>query len=902
MTGTIIGNQNPLVGTTYTYEIKPSGLSFGLKGDYEWYLFKKQKNGSWKDITGKPKTGEKVTYNFGEIALGIEFQMKVYEIKKGLLPGLPSTRELAGSCILIPTSNKVPKIDKVVLFNRGAKDVNKASYRDTLIAQAHCIAMFNKEIEFLLWEDDAPGKGHDAGINKNNRHTRSYKARVNEKGIAEVSIPLMSDEKILRQMANQFLMKGDRNEGANHEYYVTATYSGKIQGASQVNVDVANPDHKGQPQNQPKPKPQPEKHTPKFPAAQGGGPKQPDPKGNIIEAVFIDDKGNELSKVPVGDKVRVRIHSKNMVGKHIQYVVWEYDTTSNDEVYRSGNIKIPADVCDTSGFVITKDIFGKGIDSPIGDPDSDTQNYFIEIISKDLSAESQKFGVNSEGLMKVEKVKSAAGVQKQPKTDKGCGGKYCIDKNSPPSELIREINIRLAGFGGNVPTDKFTDRTEKMVKQFQRDYMKVTETGKVCGNVLRAIDEFAIKYPVNINEAKCPCGQCSGFGNGLFPEQKNNSKISEKNRKYEYPGIHRSLLWVEKAIKFYLSNQEKQNGLKVGLIFSGYRCNANNKKNRRSSTNHMGKALDLHIYKLSDSINTEKNADKVRDLLIKYTNAEYRWGGKNVFALEPSSRNRIETEFIATTWVHYDVRTFHLDYLKDEFFAKNNNAVNGENIIALANRLGFQNTCACNNNFSQSNKNEENTNDKRKWSHSEFGNLIAIRESSDDYNKCNQTKGGLKVINNVKVIELTIKEVQDKQSNRDVFAVGRYQLIPNTLNDAITSLGLDTNKKLDKEMQDKIFDDYLIKIKRPKIIAYLEGQGSVEDAMYDSAKEWASIGVEKGRRISDKKIKKGKKVISIIKRYAKGGESYYAGDGLNKAHITPEQIKNVLINSKNANK
>ncbi|MFP8893692.1 MULTISPECIES: M23 family metallopeptidase [Chryseobacterium] len=418
MTGTIIGNQNPLVGTTYTYEIKPSGLSFGLKGDYEWYLFKKQKNGSWKDITGKPKTGEKVTYNFGEIALGIEFQMKVYETKKGILPGLPSTRELAGSCVLIPTSNKVPKIDKVVLFNRGAKDVNKASYRDTLIAQAHCIAMFNKEIEFHLWEDDAPGKGHDASINKNNRHTRSYKARVNEKGIAEVSIPLMSDEKILRQMANQFLMKGDRNEGANHEYYVTATYSGQIQGASQVNVDVANPDYKGQPQNQPKPKPQPEKHTPKFPAGQGGGPKQPDPKGNIIEAVFIDDKGNELSKVAVGDKVRVRIHSKNMVGKHIQYVVWEYDTTSNDEVYRSGNIKIPADVCDTSGFVITKDIFGKGIDSPIGDPDSGTQNYFIEIISKDLSAESQKFGVNSEGLMQVEKVKSAAGVQNTQKPDK----------------------------------------------------------------------------------------------------------------------------------------------------------------------------------------------------------------------------------------------------------------------------------------------------------------------------------------------------------------------------------------------------------------------------------------------------------------------------------------------------
>ncbi|WP_336703289.1 hypothetical protein [Chryseobacterium indologenes] len=413
MTGNIAGDQNPRVGTTCSYEIRHSGLSFVLNGDYEWYIYKKQKNGSWKDITGKPKTGEKVTYKFGEIALGIEFLMKVYEIKKGLLPGLPSTRELAGSLIIVPISNKIPKIDKVVLFNRGSRDFNTASYLDTLIAQAHCIAMFNKEIEFHLWEDDAPGKGHDASINKNNRQTRSYKARVNEKGIAEVSIPLMSDEKILRHMANQFLMKGDRNEGANHEYYITATYSGKIQGASQVNVDVANPDYKGQPQNQPKPKPQPEKHTPKFPAGQGGGLKQPDPKGNIIEAVFIDDTGKELSKVAVSDKVRVRIHSKNMVGKHIQYVIWESDSVFHDEVYRSRMIKIPADICDTSGFIITKDIFQKGTGSPTGGPDSYIQNYFIEIISKDLSAESQKFGVNSDGLMEVEKVKSAVGVQKQ---------------------------------------------------------------------------------------------------------------------------------------------------------------------------------------------------------------------------------------------------------------------------------------------------------------------------------------------------------------------------------------------------------------------------------------------------------------------------------------------------------
>ena len=68
----------------------------------------------------------------------------------------------------------------------------------------------------------------------------------------------------------------------------------------------------------------------------------------------------------------------------------------------------------------------------------------------------------------------------------------------------------------------------------------------------------------------------------------------------------------------------------------------------------------------------------------------------------------------------------------------------------------------------------------------------------------------------------------------------------------------------------------------------MEKNGSVEDAMLASAKEWASIGVEKGKTIS-----KG--------RIAEGGESYYAGDGLNKAHITPEEIKQSLINSKNEN-
>lgn len=410
MAGNIIGTQNPTVGTPTYYEVSTFSTLGSFNAQYEWHLSRKQKNNAWKDITGIPKTGKRISYTFGEIAIGIEFEIKVYEIQLSILTSIKPSKKLVGTLVVIPTSSKVSKIEKVVLFNRGAKDPNKASYRDTLVAQAHCIAMFNREIEFHLWEDDAPGKGHNTAVNKNNRHTRSYKALVDEKGIAEAKIPLSTDERILRQMANQYLMRGDQSEGAYHEYYVTASYTGKIQGASHVNVDVDNSDYKNSP-----PKSIPKKDSPKFPTGQGGK-KQPDPKGNIIEAVFINDEGKELSKIAIGNRVRVRIHSKNLVGKHIQYVIWEHDSGANDEIFRSGSIKIPADVCDTSGFVITKGLFDKGIDLPVGDPDAYSQYYFIEIITLDIGAESVKFGVDSGGLMEVENVKSPAVVKATPKT------------------------------------------------------------------------------------------------------------------------------------------------------------------------------------------------------------------------------------------------------------------------------------------------------------------------------------------------------------------------------------------------------------------------------------------------------------------------------------------------------
>jgi hypothetical protein len=177
------------------------------------------------------------------------------------------------------------------------------------------------------------------------------------------------------------------------------------------------------------------------------------------------------------------------------------------------------------------------------------------------------------------------------------------------------------------------------------------------------------------------------------------------------------------------------------------------------------------------------------------------------------------------------------------------------------------------------------TSKKYKWAHSEYANLLAKWESQDNYNLCNKTKGGLKIIRGLTLSDYTLSEIQEKQKKRDLFAVGRYQLIPLTLNQAVTFLKIKSTQKFDEEIQDKIFDDYLIRIKRPNIIKYLEGNGSLENAMYSTAKEWASVGVEKGKKIS-----KG--------RISAGSDSYYKGDGLNNAHISSEEIKKALEQSK----
>lgn len=198
------------------------------------------------------------------------------------------------------------------------------------------------------------------------------------------------------------------------------------------------------------------------------------------------------------------------------------------------------------------------------------------------------------------------------------------------------------------------------------------------------------------------------------------------------------------------------------------------------------------------------------------------------------------------------------------------------------------------------------------WAHSKFANLLGSVESKNDYSAYNVTKTGKSVPHyNSNLTKMTISEVIDAQRERNMFATGRFQIIPETLKSAVKALSLDTSKLYDAAMQDQIFEQFLIKLKRPAFINYLESNGSAEDAIYAWAKEFASAGVRKGKSISPKKepvldanglpvYENGKKKYKLVPRVAEvEGESYYAGDGLNKAHLLPDTMIKALEDSKN---
>ncbi len=274
-------------------------------------------------------------------------------------------------------------------------------------------------------------------------------------------------------------------------------------------------------------------------------------------------------------------------------------------------------------------------------------------------------------------------------------------KRGDKGKVIQEINIKLTGFGkGLLPLLEFTKETEKAVSMFQKDYIKIEPTGIANYKTLKSIDEFCKKYKQKLSDYECPCTnssiterpnkdkRCTGFGKKQFKEKYKSASKTEKNHKYEYPGIHRSLLWGISAVQFYMEDTD----YKIKSIYRGYRCWADNLHNpnhtNRTSTNHMGKAADLHFLKNGKRTKEVTDLEYIREhFFSKYLGAPKSGAGqthgfgwkKGKFGLEPKKFNSGSSG--ATTWVHVDLREIGKINLEDQFFSKEQNEVIGKNLI-----------------------------------------------------------------------------------------------------------------------------------------------------------------------------------------------------------------------------
>ncbi len=135
---------------------------------------------------------------------------------------------------------------------------------------------------------------------------------------------------------------------------------------------------------------------------------------------------------------------------------------------------------------------------------------------------------------------------------------------------------------------------------------------------------------------------------------------------------------------------------------------------------------------------------------------------------------------------------------------------------------------------------------------------------------------------NPRFVEMTLSEVLKWQSDfvnngSPSSAVGRYQIIQGTLRGLKDKLDLNGTERFDAALQDRLAMQLL---KGRKLESFLSKSISVTRFGLFLAMEWASLPVLAATKGAH---------MNVVRR-----QSFYAGDGLNNAHIEPEEVEKVL--------
>lgn len=169
----------------------------------------------------------------------------------------------------------------------------------------------------------------------------------------------------------------------------------------------------------------------------------------------------------------------------------------------------------------------------------------------------------------------------------------------------------------------------------------------------------------------------------------------------------------------------------------------------------------------------------------------------------------------------------------------------------------------------------------------QLAEVVASGESKGDYNIYNKGTVGKNAgkIGRTDFSKMTVSEYLRRGSlGKDdpdkIFAMGKYQIIPDTMRGIVKGMNLNPDTTyLTPETQDKMFK-YIIE-RKPAVKNYLLGKSTDQNAaILALAKEWASIGVPEDTMRGDTLIRKG--------------SSYYSGQGGNKAHTSVESVASAL--------
>jgi hypothetical protein len=173
--------------------------------------------------------------------------------------------------------------------------------------------------------------------------------------------------------------------------------------------------------------------------------------------------------------------------------------------------------------------------------------------------------------------------------------------------------------------------------------------------------------------------------------------------------------------------------------------------------------------------------------------------------------------------------------------------------------------------------------------------LIASHESGGSYDIYNIGTSGSKGVGySLKPSTQTLEFIKQKQTTKEMFAVGKYQFVPVTFKGVQKGLGFSDNTKFSDIVQEQ-FCEYLLFKSRPLVGKYLKGENDGNDidlkkAVQSLAKEFASLPI-----IWDKKWKEHGNVST-----GAGNKGYYGGVGVNPSNVstTVKTVCTMLIKSR----